>query len=60
MTWQGLVVAAVIGACAAYLARRWYRTLTGKSTGCGCGECPAARSTTDLALNPESKIQNPK
>ena len=62
MIWQGLIVAAIVGACGIYLARRWYRMLAGKSTGCGCGDCPNhdAPTHTHTAFNPKSKIENPK
>ncbi|MBM3291012.1 MAG: hypothetical protein FJY92_12760 [Candidatus Hydrogenedentes bacterium] len=62
MTAQGVIVAMVVGACAVYLARRWYRMIAGRSTGCGCGDCPRHSATTPSVpvFNPESRIQNPK
>ena len=67
MTAQGVIVAAIVGASALYLARRWYRMLAGKSTGCGCGECPhhdAPPAGTRALFNPKSisphANQNPK
>jgi hypothetical protein len=61
MTWQEIVVAVVVGACALYIARRWYGVIAGKSTGCGCGDaCPSKHTVSTLLFNPKSKIQNPK
>ncbi|MCC6798115.1 MAG: FeoB-associated Cys-rich membrane protein [Candidatus Hydrogenedentes bacterium] len=45
MTGQAIIVAAIISAAVIYLGRRWYRALAGKSTGCGCSECPSKHSS---------------
>ncbi|MCC6155916.1 MAG: FeoB-associated Cys-rich membrane protein [Candidatus Hydrogenedentes bacterium] len=46
MIGQGIIVAAIVTVAVVYLGRRWYRTLAGKSTGCGCSECPSERTST--------------
>lgn len=41
---ETLVVALVVAAAAAYVAHRAWRTLRGRSCGCGsAGSCPAAK-----------------
>lgn len=60
MTWEGIIVGVIVAACAAYLVRRWYRMLAGKSTGCGCGECPAGNSNSHSAFSPASKVKGPQ
>lgn len=60
MTWDGIGVAAIVAACVVYLVRRWYRMLAGKSTGCGCGDCPAGKSNSHSAFDPAPKMGDQK
>jgi hypothetical protein len=59
MTGQAIIVAAIIAAAVFYLGRRWYRTMAGKSTGCGCSECPSKHSVSSSGFKIKSKIENP-
>lgn len=42
---QWIVVGIILTACVAYLGRTAWRMLRGKSTGCGCSDCPAGNRT---------------
>jgi len=34
--WENIIIAIIILICAVYIGRRFYKNLTGKSSGCGC------------------------
>lgn len=36
--WETLTVVVIVGAAALWLARRMWRTVSGRTPGCGCGE----------------------
>jgi len=57
MNWQAILVAIVILAAAAYLGRVLYRTWSGKSAGCHCGNesCGISQRTAREANAPEHK-----
>ncbi len=40
---QDVLVAVIVIACAAVIARRAYKALRGKKTGCGCDSCPVVK-----------------